>query len=216
MKVFLFGGILFFAGLNAYCAEKWVVSEYQFDNRDFNTLHFMAAAPLPADFSIWGFVDFESQKNNKERDSDLTTYFHEIDIRSPRWNGVGILLEHNSSSGLSNDVGRMGVYCVPKFKLLDKINLSLFFKYFPVEFDGEGSQASFSWNLKIPQILQGRISLGGFSDWNFESGVKKDTNIVSEMQIRARLIDNLSALVEFRRNEFLGENIDGTGSGNKI
>lgn len=194
-------------------ASKWLTGEYQFDSRDFNTLNFTGFSKLPYDFSVWGFVDFEGAKGTPNQQSDLSTYFLELDLRSPSWNGLGVIAELDATTGTGNDTGRAGVYYQPKSSWLKENNLFLFFKGFPVESNGNVRQASFAWNLTFPNLVDGRFSMGGFADWNFNSGAQKDTNLVSDTQFRFRLIENLSLLIEYRRNDFLVNNESGTGLG---
>ncbi len=194
-------------------AKGWMTGEYQFDSRDFNTLNLTGFSTLPQNFSIWGFVDFEANKASQSRQSDLSTHFIEIDLRSPRWRGLGITTELDSTNGIGNDTGRLGLYYLPKAKWLNDNNMFLFFKGFPIETNGDSKQISLAWNIKFAKILDGRFSMGGFADWNFNSGKKKNTNLVTDTQFRFRLINNLSFLVEYRKNEFITGNEDGTGIG---
>ncbi len=208
--------LMFILPLSSHARGKtWVTTEYQFDSRDFNTLNFTGFSALPKGFSVWGFVDFEAAKGASERESDLATNFLEIDLRTPRYKGLGVILEVNSQSGSKNDLGRAGLYYLPKYDWLDRINLFLFFKAFPIETDGEGGQFSFAWDLKFPGLLQGRLSAGGFVDWNFKSGSSKTTHVVTDTQIRCRIAGNLAFLVEFRKNEFLASKESGTAVGLK-
>lgn len=194
-------------------ASSWMTAEYQFDTREFNTLNFTGFSTLPAKFSIWGFVDFEGDKTKNTRQSDLSTYFLELDLRSPDWNGFGATVELDAATSTGNDTGRLGLYYKPQSQWLKKNNLFLFFKIFPLETNGDVRQFSFAWNLKFPKLLDGRFSMGGFADWNFNSGKNKSTNLVSDTQFRFRLIEDLSLLVEYRRNEFITNNESGTGIG---
>jgi hypothetical protein len=194
-------------------ASKWLTGEYQRDSRDFNTLNFTGYSSLPKGFSIWGFVDFEGGKAGPGHQSDLSTYFLEMDLRTPDWKGVGGIFELDATTGMGNDTGRAGLYYKPSWDWLKKSNAFLFFKGFPVESNGDVRQMSFAWNLKFPNFLSGRFSMGGFADWNFKSGANKDTNLVSDTQFRFRLVEQLSLLVEYRRNEFIVNSEDGTGLG---
>lgn len=194
-------------------ASKWITAEYQFDSRDFNTLNFTGFSTLPADFSIWGFVDFEGAKNTNKQESDLSTYFLEVDLRSPSWNGFGFITELDATTGVGNDTGRAGLYYKANSSWLKDNHMFLFFKAFPLESNGDVRQFSFAWNIKYPKVLDGRFSMGGFADWNFNSGANKDTNLISDTQFRFRIVQNLSFLVEYRINEFITKSDKGTGIG---
>lgn len=104
-----------------------LTAEYQFDTRKFNTLNFTGASSLPAGFSVSGFTDIESTKNWDDRKYDLATHFLEIDLKTPMWMGVGLVGELNSASGPDNDIGRLGLYYLPKWQILRYLDLSLFF-----------------------------------------------------------------------------------------
>jgi|SaaInlStandDraft_1057018.scaffolds.fasta_scaffold24533_2 hypothetical protein len=194
-------------------ASKWLTGEYQRDSRDFNTLNFTGFSKLPYGFSTWGFVDFEGAKGVQTHQSDLSTYFLEIDLRSPSWHGLGGIVELDATTGMGNDTGRAGIYYQPKATWLKKNHAFLFFKGFPLESNGDVRQISFGWNLKFPDFIDGRFSMGGFADWNLNSGPNKDTNLVTDTQFRFRLIEKLSLLVEYRKNEFIANNESGTGVG---
>lgn len=195
--------------------EKFSV-EYQFDTRGFNTLNFTGTAPLPAGFNIWGFVDFESPDGGADDSrTDLSESFFEIDIKRKVWEDFGVIVEVNEAQGVDNALSRLGVFYAPQSQFLKDHKLFFFVKIFPFESDGQGYQISFSWNKKFPDILDGRFSIGGFFDANFDNGSGKDkVLIVSDTQFRYRLIDGLHLLAEVRFNEFLGAKKDiGVGFG---
>ncbi len=190
--------------------------EYQFDTRGFNTLNFTGSAPLPAGFNIWGFVDFESPDGGPDDSRyDHSEYFFEIDVKRKVWEDLGAIVEVNDMHGTDNALSRLGVFWAPQGQFLEDHELFFFVKIFPLESDGRGYQISFSWDKKFPDVLDGRFSVGGFFDANFDNGPGKDkVEIVSDTQFRYRLIDGLHLLAEFRFNEFLGSNKDvGVGFG---
>lgn len=195
--------------------SPWGTIEYQFDTRGFNTLNFTGYSPLPYGFSVWGFVDFQSPDGPNDERFDTGGFFYEIDLKRNLTEQFGLIGEVNDTPGVGNSLGRFGVFYQPKLEVLKENNTWLFFKVFPYETDGEGSQASMAWNTKFPNILDGRFSTGGFVDVNFQSGPSQDdVNVVAECQLRYRLVENLSLLTEVRFNEFLGDGQDlGVGVG---
>ena len=194
---------------------NFFLGEYQFDSRGFNTIHFMGSAALPYGFNLWGFVDLEGLDDSNARREDIRRVFIELDLKRKIGENWGIIAELNDSHGTNNALGRLGIFVKPSWQWLKDNDMFLFFKIFGYETDGHGGQASFAWNKKFPCILDGRFSAGGFFDANFNTGAgNAQTKIVSDTQIRYRLIDGLHLLMEFRYNQFLGSQNDfGIGSG---
>lgn len=191
-------------------SPTWFRAEYDFDNRGFNVLHFMGSAPLPLGMSIWGFIDLEGSDLFGTDREETSRYFLEIDLKKKCWNGGGLLFEVNDLQGDGNQIGRFGFYHQPDLSWIlpgDGLFAGkrfLQFKVFPVETDRRGWQAAVAWNKNFDSILDGRISTGGFFDLNYNAGLAQDhTIIVSESQIRYRLVEKLHVIVEFRFNEFL-------------
>ena len=147
--------------------------------------------------------------------SDHAEFFFEIDLKRKVWTDIEVILEINDAQGVDNALSRAGLFWSPQSKLLKDHNLFFFVKVFPYESDGRGYQISFSWNKKFPEILDGRFSIGGFFDANFENGPGKDkVLIVSDTQFRYRIVDGLHFLIEARFNEFFGAKKDaGVGFG---
>lgn len=189
---------------------RWFLSEYDFDNRGFNVLHFMGHSPLPFGFSVWGFIDIEGADILGADREDLATYFLEIDLKRNLWQRGGIVAELNDLQGEDNAIGRFGFFWNPEhlesnpkcgwFAGKQRIG----FKIFPLETDNRGWQASLNWNKQFDQIFDGRLSAGGFVDLNFDAArTSNDLVLVSEHQIRLRLVEGLHLITEFRINEFL-------------
>jgi len=182
----------------------WMTAEYQFDTRGFNTINFTGGAKLPQGWSIWGFTDVETADSSDGSRADTQEYFMEIDLKKELYKGFGVVLEYNDGQARHNSIGRFGVNYIARWDWLKKMDLFLAFKAFPIETDGHGWQSSFCWEKKFPKIFDGRFSMGGFFDSNFDSGPKdNETNVVTETQFRYKLTENLEALVEFRFNEYL-------------
>lgn len=189
--------------------SRWFLAEYDFDNRGFNVLHFMGHSPLPLGFDLWGFVDFEGQDVAGSNREDLSRYFLELDLKRKLWSGGGVLAELNDLQGEGNSIGRFGVFWSPDTGwltpksgyLAGKFRLGV--KYFPIETDGQGGQFSFNWNKNFDNILGERFSAGGFFDMNYDVGSSGDIKLVTEHQVRLRVIEGLHLISEFRVNEFL-------------
>lgn len=195
-------------------SNGWMTGEYQFDTRGFNTINFTGGANLPRGFTLWGFTDIEAPDVPGKSRYDVENFFIEIDLRRELYKGFGVIAEYNDAQGSNDNLGRFGFNYIARWDWLKDIGLTLYFKAFPIETDGHGSQVSFAWDKRFPGILDGRFSMGGFFDTNFDSGPKDDaTNIVSDTQFRFRLIDDLEALVEFRFNEFKGSSSKEQGLG---
>lgn len=184
--------------------KAWMTTEYQFDSRGFSTINFTGASRLPAGFSTWGFVDFETLDAPKASRQDVGKFFLEWDLKREIWQGFGGIAEYNEGQGKGDNVGRFGLYYQPKWNFLKKFDLAFSTKWFPVATDNSRRQGSFSWNWTPRYLLDGRFSTGGFFDFNFdEHDGDYRGQIVSDTQFRYRLIGNLNALLEFRYNEFL-------------
>ena len=197
--------------------NSWMTAEYQFDTRGFNTINFTGGADLPYGWSLWGFTDIEAADSSDDSRTDAQNFFMEIDLKKELYKGFGIVLEHNDGQGRHDNVSRFGVNYIARWDWLKKLDLNLAFKVFPIETDGHGWQGSFCWEKKFPKIFDGRFSMGGFFDINFDSGRNDDeTNIVTETQFRYKLTENLEAFAEFRFNEYkIASQEEGLGIGLK-
>ena len=138
--------------------------------------------------------------------------FLEIDIKKKVYDRAGLIGEINDLQGDGNAIGRFGFYWNPSLdnSLNQNGRLSgagrIGFKVFPIETDRRGWQASMNWNKKFEKILDGKFSAGGFVDLNFDAGPSQsDLVVVSEHQVRYRLVEGLHLIAEFRLNEFLSD-----------
>jgi len=184
--------------------KAWMTTEFQFDSRGFNTLNFTGASRLPAGFSVWGFADFETLDAPDVSRQDVGKFFLELDLKREIWQGFGGILEYNEGQGVSDNVGRFGLYYQPNWEILKKLDLTFSTKWFPLATNPARRQGSFAWNWTPGYMLDGRFSSGGFFDFNFDRrGSDYRGQMVSDTQFRYRLIGNLNALLEFRYNEFL-------------
>jgi len=191
------------AKLDTKKRNGWMTAEYQFDTRGFNTINFTGGAELPYGWSIWGFTDIETADSSDGSRTDAQKFFTEIDLKKELYKGFGVVLEYNDGEARHNSIGRLGANYIARWDWLKKMDLNLAFKAFPIETDGHGWQGSFCWEKKFPKIFDGRFSMGGFFDINFDSGPSdNETNIVHETQFRYKLTENLEALVEFRFNGY--------------
>lgn len=186
-------------------SKAWATVEHQFDTRGFQTLNFTGASRLPLGFDVWGFVDFENVHDSVSSDADKNEFFMEIDIKRELWRGVGGIAEYNDAQGRNDNRGRFGVYYIPDLDWLKENHLFIMTKWFPLATDSAGVQGSFAWNWAPAYILEGRFSTGGFFDMNFnQSNARSHDNmkIVSETQLRYRVLGDLYFLLEYRFNEF--------------
>lgn len=188
---------------------RWFLAEYDFDNRGYNVMHFMGHSPLPFGMSVWGFIDLEGLDQLGANREDIATYFLEIDVKKPLFKSGGLIAEVNDLQGDGNTIGRFGVFLNPSFFKWES-QQGIFagkgrvgFKIFPFETDGRGCQVSMNWNRSFSNILDGRLSAGGFIDLNTKIGPNNDLVAVTEHQIRYRLFEGLHVITEFRVNEFL-------------
>ena len=178
--------------------------EYQLDTRGFNTLHYMASSALPYGFNMWGFVDFEGLDAAGANREDISRLFLEIDLKrkiGENWGGVA---ELNDLQGDDNVIGRLGLFYVPPWKWIQDGHGFLFFKTFPYQTNSAGSQYSVAWNKNFPNVFDGRLSAGGFCDLNVNQGASfDDVIVVTEHQLRARIVGGLHLITEVRLNQFL-------------
>jgi len=177
---------------------RFLWAEYQFDSRGFNTVNFTGATPLPYGFWMWGFIDLEGLDMAGANRADTARYFYELDISRKIVGDTGAVAEWNDLTGDGNGVGRLGVFYTPTSEFLKQRQLFLTFKTF-IYNSNDGWQGSFAWNKEYADWLDGRVSTGGFFDVNVFSG---RTVIVSDSQIRYRLIDGFHCLLELRYNGF--------------
>lgn len=189
--------------------------EYQLETRGFDVIHFMGGSALPFGFNIWGFIDLEGLDSPGANREDISRFFLEIDIKRKLGKEWGLIGEFNDLQGDGNAIARLGFFYLPQSPFIKNHDAFLFFKVFPYESDGRGIQVSFAWNKNFPRIWDGRFSAGGFCDFNFKSGATGErTVIVTEHQLRVRVVEQLYVIAEARLNEFLGDDRDyGTGFG---
>lgn len=186
--------------------KGWFQTQYQFDTRAYNTFNVEGATQLPLGFSIWGFIDVDSPDRERASRIDLEEFFTELDLKREVWKGLGPIAEYNDADGPGNNLGRFGLYYEPKFKLLEKADLWLFTKWFPVSTTNGARQGSFAWNWAPRHLLWSRFSTGGFFDLNFsESGGKYRPQLVTEIIFRYRLLGDVYATLEYKYNEFLSK-----------
>lgn len=189
--------------------SRWARIEYQLDSRGFNVVHAMGSSPLPLGFHLWGFIDIEGTDSTNADREDLARYFLEIDLRKQLISGGGLIAEVNDLHGDGNALGRLGFYYQPKAKWLQQTDGLLagkgflFFKIFPYGSNDAGAQASVAYNKNFDNFLDGRYSMGGFFDMNFDAGGREV--IVSEHQVRFRVMEGFHLMVEFRLNQFIND-----------
>ncbi len=112
-------------------------------------------------------------------------------------------MEFNDGQGRNDNVGRFGAFYTPRWPWLKKADLFLYTKWFPLGTEPSRRQGSVAWNWTPHYLLEGRFSTGGFFDLNFdEKEGHRRGQIVSDTQLRYRLIGNVHALVEYRYNQF--------------
>ncbi len=189
---------------------QFLWAEYQFDTRGFNTVNFMGATPLPYEFWMWGFIDLEGLDAPGGNRADTAHYFFELDISRKVIGDTGVIAEWNDKEGDGNAIGRAGFFYTPSHEFFKERKFFLTFKTFLYN-SVDGWQGSFAWNKEYADWLDGRVSTGGFFDVNLMHG---RTVIVSDTQVRYRLVDGFHVLVEFRYNGFRPTGKDfGTGIG---
>ena len=184
--------------------KAWLLTEYWFDTRGYQTFNVTGASRLPAGFSLWGFIDIDSPDAPNASRVDKSEFFLEVDLQRELVNGFGAVAEYNDGEGTADSAGRFGAFYQPSFDFLKQWNLWLYTKAFPIGTDPGRRQVAFAWNWTPHYLLEGRFSTGGFVDVNFaeqEGNFRPQT--VSEIQLRYRLIGNLNAVLEYRLNKFL-------------
>jgi len=188
--------------------------EYTFDTRGFNTTNLSGFSALRDDWSLSGFIDLFSSDGTVGADrTDTSRYFFELDLKRKLWEQSGVLFEVNDATGDNNALGRIGWYYLPKSEWLTENNIKFLIKLLPYETDGKGWQASLGYGKRFPNWLDGKFSIAGFLDANFDSGpMSSDTHLATETQFRYQVADGVRALVEVRLNEFL-EDENGVGIG---
>jgi hypothetical protein len=184
--------------------KAWMLTEYWFDTRGYQTFNVTGASRLPAGFSLWGFIDVDSADTPGNSRIDKSEFFLEVDVQRELWQGVGPIVEYNDGNGTSDSAGRFGLFYQPSFEVLKRADLWLYTKWFPIGTHDGTRQAAFAWNWTPRYLFDGRFSTGGFFDLNFnEADGHYRPQAVSEIQLRYRLLGNLNAVAEYRLNEFL-------------
>ncbi|MEO1524171.1 MAG: hypothetical protein AAFX06_01990 [Planctomycetota bacterium] len=187
---------------------RWFLMEYDFDDRGYNTLHFMGHAPLPLGLSLWGFIDLEGAEGFFAEREDISRHFLELDLKRRVWRDIGLVAELNDLEGPNNEIGRFGFFWQPdmsRFSLEEGVwagKLRFGIKCFPVQTISRTSQWSFNWNKQFDSLLGGRLSAGGFFDLNHSTSRNV---IVTEHQVRFRIAEGMNLITEFRVNEFLAD-----------
>ena len=180
---------------------------YYRDARNYGTMNIMtSAAGLPLGLQFWGFTDIHGNQGADE----FTRYFMEYRLSRalPKQyvgiKGLGFQVEYNDFHGAGNSLARVGL----TFRHRTYGDRGwLQWRYFPVETDGDGGQASLIYFFPISK----RASIGGFVDWNW-TGARRGRWVL-EPQLTYRLTDRLAVALELRHNDFerINPRLQGTG-----
>ena len=184
---------------------------YYRDSRNYGTLNILTSAGgLPFGLNFWGFTDVHGNQGG-EGATDLGRYFMEYRLSRPLPSkyvgvrGLGLQAEYNDFHGAGNSVARFGVTF--RHRLYAERSW-LQWRYFPVETDGDGGQASLIFFLPLSR----RALISGFADWNWTDARKG--RWVFEPQLSYRLTDRLAVVLELRHNDFerINPRLEGTGA----
>ena len=168
-----------------------------------------SAAGLPLGLQFWGFTDIHGNQGAEGAD-EFARYFMEYRLSRPLpkqfvgIQGLGLQVEYNDFQGIGNSVARVGV----TFRHRTNGDRGwLQWRYFPVETDGDGGQASLIYFFSLTK----RSSIGGFVDWNW-TGARKGRWVI-EPQLTYRLSELLAVALELRHNDFerINPRLQGTG-----
>ena len=176
---------------------------YYTDSRGFDTASAMYSSKnLPYGLTFWGFIDFHGEQDLKGPNDptqgsgrDFDNFFTENRITRMFEGGWGLQAEYNDANGSSNNVARFGVvYSLPIEGQFAQV------RFFPVETDSEGMQASLVWKINL---YEKKLFFEGFFDHTFRHDKTGSDRIVTEPQLRYMINDQLGVAVEYRVNEFL-------------
>ncbi len=183
---------------------------YYRDSRNYGTTNIMtSAAGLPLGLQLWGFTDIHGGQGGGDS-GEFERYFMEYRISRSLpsqiigFEGLGLQAEYNDFQGAGNSIARFGV----TFRHRTYGDGGwLQWRYFPVETDGDGGQASLIYFFPLSK----RASIGGFVDWNWTHARKG--RWVLEPQLTYKLTDHLAVVLELRHNDFerISPRIQGTG-----
>lgn len=195
--------------------ETVATINFYYDVREYPTINILTSTKgLPLGFSIWGFTDLHGNQNDPQNSKDLARYFMEYRLSrqlNSKWtagiSGLGIQIEYNDFNSASNNVFRFGVTFKHKLPF-PKQNGWLQWRFFPIETDGSGQQASIIYFIPIYD----NFFITGFADLNMSA--KGPDRWVVEPQLNFKLNDRFSALLEFRYNayEAINSNLKGKGA----
>ena len=182
---------------------------YYRDARNYGTMNIMtSAAGLPLGLQFWGFTDIHGNQGGEG--DEFARYFMEYRLSRPLpkqylgIKGLGFQAEYNDFQGADNSLARFGVtFRHPTYGERGWLQ----WRYFPVETDGDGGQASLIYFLPLSK----RASIGGFADWNWTRARKG--RWVLEPQLTYKLTDRLAVALELRHNDFerINPRTQGTG-----
>lgn len=199
-----------------------------YDTRDLSVMTLNILADLPARFQYFSLTNY-SNSASADQPEDLDTFYTEQNLRwTPREEiPLDLSTQWVTRSGPDNDIARLGVRWRPAStpvvqEWFDAIGLNYFVILHLVQFDqlpSDGTRMqiehAYRWPV-FPSLLDGRVYLGGFIDHNmwFNPPRGIDTNtVVTEHQLGVRLLGELYAVAEFRRNEFFLSRKNGVGFG---
>ena len=139
---------------------------YYRDSRNYGTLNILTSAGgLPFGLNFWGFTDVHGNQGG-EGATDLGRYFMEYRLSRPLPSkyvgvrGLGLQAEYNDFHGAGNSVARFGVTF--RHRLYAERSW-LQWRYFPVETDGDGGQASLIFSCRsrdVPSSVDLRTGIG--------------------------------------------------------
>lgn len=184
------------------------------DTREYTTVSIITSTSLPYGFSIWGFTDLHGVQNEGQDVFDHSRFLMEYRLSqkiSPDYavglKGLGWQVEYDDFNGSSNEVVRCGLTYRQNFNGFMSKSSWLQFRYFPYETNGDGQQISLIYYLSLTD----RIWISGFADYNVIEG-SKDRWVV-EPQLNYKLSDQVTAVVEYRLNQYEQANANLKGEG---
>jgi hypothetical protein len=185
---------------------------YHMDSRHYSTAGIIVSSnKLPGGFSLWGFSDFhgDQESNNHKVTRSFSEYrlSHGIASKIIGVNGFALQAEINALSGKGNDLTRLGLVYKHKLPLLWQQEGWLQWRAFPWESDHNGGQVSLIYFVP----LTSRLHLQGFADYNVAD--KGPNRWVIEPELSYKLGRNISALVEYRYNQYEENNPSVKGAG---
>ncbi len=193
-KLFMIIAVIILFSVSAKAQDFLKMGVYAGVSEEPSVTTFTGFKSLPNNFNIFGFVDFISEEGGSE--TNFTDFYGETSLTYEFWKEWGIMAELDAGSQIDS-LGRLGISYRPP--ILEDCGVK--FNFLPYRSDNKGGQIGVSFYKDISE----RFFVEGWGDldlWKHDSD-RPDTTYMLELQVGAKIRENLYFVVEYRVNDYM-------------